>query len=72
MSTYDGYAKEYYHKNKERILKKTKKYRQRYNRVWYAENRERILAKLKERRDAKKQERILLEQRITGTTENNP
>lgn len=46
MSTYDGYAREYYHKNKDRIRERTKSYRKRYNKKYYKENKHEILLRL--------------------------
>ena len=46
MSTYDGYAKEYYHKNKDRIRERTRAYRKKYNKRYYKENKHEILLKL--------------------------
>ena len=54
MSTYDGYAKEYYHKNKDRIREKTKAYRKKYNKKYYKLNKHKILQKMLERRLAAK------------------
>jgi len=46
MSTYEGYAKEYYHKNKDRIRERTRAYRKKYNKKYYKENKHEILLKL--------------------------
>lgn len=62
MTSYDAYHREYYQKNKAKILKKTRAYRKIYNKLWYQKNRERLLAKAAERRMKARVVRILTDQ----------
>lgn len=50
MSTYGPSQKKYYQKNKDTIYRKTKKYKQAYNRARYLKKKDEILARQKELR----------------------
>jgi len=57
--TYDEYYRDYYFKNKKKILEQTREYRKKKQRKWYLKNQEKLSAIAKERarlkRIAKKQ-----------------
>jgi len=57
--TYDEYYRDYYQKNKKKILEQTREYRKKKQRAWYLKNQEKLSAIAKTRarlkRIAKKQ-----------------
>lgn len=56
-NTYQGYKKDYYHKNREKILARTRRYRILSSREYYEEHREQVLARMQAKRDRAKAER---------------
>lgn len=49
--TYETYYRDYYHLNKEKIKKRSRRYKKKYNKEYYNKNKDLINAKRKIQRD---------------------
>lgn len=62
MSTYGPAQKKYYEKHKDTIYRRTKKYKQAYNRARYLKKKEEILARQKELRQLSLEKAVLTQE----------